>query len=232
MPLGQALVILAKIPLPGRVKTRLCPPLRPDDAARLYACMLEDAASEMASLPRVRRYLFLAPPGEIDTLDARPFADFDRRPQRGKDLGDRMAHAARAAFRDGARSVTIIGADCPTLSAGKVGKAFRELDAGAGAVFCPSTDGGFCLAALAAPGPRIFRGIAWSAPTVLSAVATRCRALGTPFALLPPERDVDVYDDLLALRAWAGAHRRPSCPRTRAWISAAFASRGGAKVSR
>jgi len=198
-----ALIVMAKAPRPGRVKTRLCPPLSPGDAARLYACMLADTASEMAALARVRRYLFIDRPDELVSSDAPHFSAFERMPQLGKDLGDRMARAATVAFRDGARSVAIVGADCPTLSAGKVRQAFRELDRGAGAVFAPSTDGGFCLVGLSSPDVRLFRGIAWSAPTVLREVAARCRERGTPFAFLSQERDIDAIHG----RAAHGADR-------------------------
>ncbi len=226
MPFDEALIVMGKVPRPGRVKTRLCPPLSPGDAATLYACMLADTASEMAALRRVRRYLFLDPPEESGSLRVPPAEAFERLPQRGKNLGERMANAAKIAFRDGARAVAIVGADCPSLSAGKVRRTFRELRDGAGVVFGPSADGGFYLAGMTSPDSRIFRGIPWSTPTVLADVARRCRACGTPFAFLPPERDVDVFDDLVAFREWARAHRSPACPRTRDWVTAYFAVGG------
>ncbi len=232
MPHVEALILMAKIPRPGRVKTRLSPPLSPAGAAGLYACLLSDTASEMATLVGVRRYLFLDPPGEVGSLRGPPYQAFERRPQAGKDLGERMAQAAFTAFRGGAKSVAIVGADCPSLSAGSVRQAFRELRDGAQAVFGPASDGGFCLVALSTPDDRIFRGVAWGTSTVLSEVCGRCRALGLPFALLPPHRDVDVYEDLVALRKWAETHRIPACPRTREWITAGFASAGGVSPDR
>jgi glycosyltransferase A (GT-A) superfamily protein (DUF2064 family) len=143
-----------------------------------------------------------------------------------------MARAARAAFRGGAKAVAIVGADCPSLSAGKVRQAFRELRDGAGAVFGPTTDGGFCLVGLSTAETRIFRGIPWSTSTVLSEVSSRCRALGMPYALLPPERDVDVCEDLAALKGWMDVHRSPACQRTREWITAFFSSEGVAARDR
>jgi rSAM/selenodomain-associated transferase 1 len=219
MTYDEALILMAKVPRPGRVKTRLSPPLSHAAAASLYACLLSDTAAEMATLVRVRRYLFLDPPGELESLEGPPFQAFERRPQTGKDLGERMARAAVSAFRSGAKAVAIVGADCPSLSAGRVRQAFRELRDGAGAVFGPTTDGGFCLVGLSTAEIRIFRGIPWGTSTVLSDVSSRCRALGMPYALLPPERDVDVYDDLVALQSWMAAHRSPACPRSREWIT-------------
>jgi len=224
--MAEAVVLMAKAPGAGRVKTRLCPPLEPRESARLYACMLGDTAAEMSALTRVRRYLFLDPPESADSLRDPPFSAFEPFPQRGRDLGERMRNAAATAFRHGANRVVIVGADCPSLSAATVRQAFRELSTGASVVFGPSADGGYYLVGLSSPDKRLFRGIPWSTAEVLRYAAARCRALSAMFSFLPPGRDVDTGDDLLALREWARTHARPACPRTREWISAFF-GRGG-----
>jgi len=223
----EAVVLMAKAPVAGRVKTRLCPPLDPRESAALYACMLEDTAGEVSSLPRVRRYLFLDPPLAANALREAPFSAFEPFPQRGRDLGDRMRDAAATAFRRGARRVVIVGADCPSLSAGTVRRAFRELREGADAVFGPSADGGYYLVGLARPDERLFRKFTWSTPTVLLDTVTRCRGLSIPFSLLTPGRDVDTGEDLLALGEWARTHARPACPRTRGWITGFLGPGGG-----
>ena len=223
----EAVVLMAKAPVAGRVKTRLCPPLDPRESAALYACMLGDTAGEVSTLRRVRRYLFLDPPESTDFLQRKPFSAFERFPQRGRDLGDRMRDAAATAFRRGARRVVIVGADCPSLSAGTVRRAFRELREGAEAVFGPSADGGYYLVGLACPDERLFRKFTWSTPTVLLDTVARWRALSIPFSFLQPERDVDTGEDLLVLREWARTHARPACPRTRGWITGFFGPGGG-----
>ena len=215
----NALIIMAKAPRPGAVKTRLTPPFSSREAAALYACMLADTAEEMASLPGVRRYLFHGPPGGGSGFEAAPFAGYTLRPQSGGDLGERMARAAESAFRAGAGRVAVIGADCPALAAFRVREAFRELSAGASAVFGPSADGGFHLAALAAPAPSLFAGIAWGTGTVLAEVVARCRDAQLPYALLRVERDVDTAEDVAAFSRWARTRARPRCPRTRRWIT-------------
>jgi len=224
---GNAVVLMAKAPVAGRVKTRLCPPLDPRGSAALYACMLGDTAGEVAALTRVRRHLFLDPPGSADFPRGEPFSAFERSPQRGGDLGERMRDAAAAAFRRGARRVVIVGADCPTLSAGTIRRAFRELSTGAAVVFGPTVDGGFYLVGLSSADERLFRGYRWSTPEVLREAAERCRRLSLPFSFLPPGRDVDTGEDLLALREWVGTHARPACPRTREWITGFFGPGGG-----
>ena len=218
----EAVVLMAKVPAAGRVKTRLCPPLDPRESTRLYACMLGDTAAEMSGLTGVRRYLFLDPPESAGSLRGSPFSVFEPFPQRGRDLGDRMRDGAATAFRRGARRVVIVGGDCPSLSAGMVRRAFRELSTGASVVFGPSADGGYYLIGLSSPDERLFRGFPWSTAEVLRNAATRCRILSTPFSFLPPGRDVDTGEDLLALRDWVRTHARPACPRTRGWITGFF----------
>jgi rSAM/selenodomain-associated transferase 1 len=223
----EAVVLMAKAPVAGRVKTRLCPPLSPAEAKRLYASMLGDAAEEISSVGRIARYLFLDPPAAADATREAPFSGFERFPQRGKDLGERMWDAAATAFRLGAARVVIVGGDCPSLSAGRLRRAFRELREGAEAVFGPSADGGYYLVGLARPDERLFRGIPWSTPAVLPDSAARCRALSIPFSFLQPERDVDTGEDLRALGDWARTHARPACLRTREWLTGFFGPEGG-----
>ncbi len=138
-----------------------------------------------------------------------------------------MLDAAATAFRRGARRVVIVGADCPALPAGTIRRAFRELSTGAAAVFGPTVDGGFYLVGLTSPDERLFRGFRWSTPEVLRDAAERCRRLSMPFSFLPPGRDVDTGEDLLALREWVRTHARPACPRTREWITGFFGPGGG-----
>ena len=223
----EAIVLMAKAPVAGRAKTRLCPPLDPHGSARLYACMLEDTAAELSALPRVRRYVFLDPPESADYFQSPPFAAFEPFPQRGRDLGERMRDAAAIAFRNGAHRVVIVGADCPSLPAGTVRRAFLELSSGASVVFGPSADGGYYLIGLSTPDGRLFRGFRWGTAEVLRSATARCRLLSAPFSFLPPGRDVDTGEDLLHLAEWARTHARPACPRTRGWITAFFGQGGG-----
>jgi rSAM/selenodomain-associated transferase 1 len=228
----EALALLAKEPSPGRVKTRLCPPLSPDQAARLCSCLLADTAEELASLRAVRRFLFLDPPESVARAAGGPFAGFELLPQRGRGLGERMLRAASLCFRRGARRVVIVGADCPALTAGRVHQAFRELRSGAGAVLGPSADGGYYLFGLSSPDARLFEGIHWSTEAVLRETAARCRAAGTPFSLLRRERDVDTFGDLLALRERLASRPTPRCPRTRECLTSYLASQAAGSPAR
>jgi rSAM/selenodomain-associated transferase 1 len=216
---GDALILMGKAPLPGMVKTRLCPPLSPRRAAAFYAALLEDTAEETSSLRGVSRHLFFAPPESKTYFLSAPFSGFSLREQAGSDLGERMANAMSEVFDGGVRRAVMIGADCPALSAGRIRSAFRELSCGSDAVFGPAEDGGVYLVGLSAPAPSLFTGIEWSTPTVLDAILSRCRKAGMTYALLPAESDVDTPEDLAALRRWLRVRSRPPCPRTRRWIT-------------
>jgi rSAM/selenodomain-associated transferase 1 len=215
----DALILMAKAPLPGQVKTRLCPPLTKGGAAALYACLLEDTAMEMTRLKRVHRYLFYSPPGSGRFFRRDPFSRFEALPQSGADLGERMAAAFETAFTRGFARTVLVGADCPVLSATLVRAAFRELASSADAVFGPSDDGGFYLIALSSHIPSLFRGVHWGTGTVLSEVSRRCREAGVPYSLLPPGFDIDTADDVASLARWARTRSYPACPRTRQWLT-------------
>jgi rSAM/selenodomain-associated transferase 1 len=215
----DAVILMAKAPLPGMVKTRLCPPFTRANASALYACLLKDTAEELSRLARTRRYLFFSPPGSEGLFHKDPFSGFVRVPQTGKDLGQRMAAAFETAFARGYTRVALVGADCPTLSAPLVRAAFRELASSAGAVFGPCNDGGFYLIALSSHTPSLFREVAWGTDTVLAEVSRRCRAAGVPYSLLPAGFDIDDADDVASLARWARTHFLPACPRTRRWLT-------------
>ena len=215
----DALILLAKAPVPGKVKTRLSPPLTETEAAALYACILEDTASEMGRLKGVVRYLFFAPPSGKMFFRGEPFSRFTPLSQSGGDLGARMESAFHAAFARGHARAVLVGADCPGLSASLVRAAFRELASSAGAVFGPSRDGGYYLIALSSPAPSLFRGVNWGSSSVLSEATARCRQAGLPYALLPPRFDVDTGADVALLARRAKARSIPAGPRTRRWIT-------------
>lgn len=215
----MALILMAKAPIPGTVKTRLCPPLTPESAVALYACMLTDVAEEMDKRLRgVRRYLFFTPSEEEGRFRSGPFRRYDRNAQRGKNLGARMNHAVRTVLSRGARRVVVIGADCPFLSASRIRSAFRDLSTGVDLVLGPSEDGGFYLIGCSFPVPFLFRGVAWGTGSTLADVVSRCRRAGLSYVLLPTELDVDRPEDLQRLRRRAVRGPEPPCPRTRRWI--------------
>ncbi len=215
----EALIVMGKVPRAGKVKTRLSPRLSPESACALYAALLADTVREIGRLRAPEKYLFHSPPSAGRSFAGPHFREFRLLPQRGGDLGERMAHAVRVAARRGASLAVVVGADCPALSAGRLREAFRELRDGADAVLGPTVDGGFYLVGIPADRPLPVSGVAWSTPTALRDVLADCRARGLSFSLLPTAFDVDTPTDLERLRAWARARPRPACPATRAWLA-------------
>ena len=191
------LIIFAKEPRPGHVKTRLSPPLSPEGAAQLYHSFLQDILEEMARLPEVGLALAYSPPGAHDFFWDLVPPGTDLFPQEGADLGERMSRAFDRGFAAGFSPVWLRGSDVPDLPGTAVSEAREVLAAGrAQVVLGPCPDGGYHLVGLSAPEPRLFRGVAWSGPTVLADTLHRARHLGLEVHLLPPWPDIDTYADL------------------------------------
>jgi rSAM/selenodomain-associated transferase 1 len=193
------LIIFAKEPLPGEVKTRLCPPLSPQAAARLYGRFLEDVLEEMAGLPRIPVVLAYTPEA------ARPFFQNLASPdthlvaQAGKDLGERLQQAFAWGFAQRAATVLIRNSDSPDLPGSLVLEAQEVLASGrAQVVLGPCPDGGYYLVGLKTPRPRLFQGINWSSPTVLADTLAQAGRLGLRVHLLPSWLDIDTAADLQA----------------------------------
>jgi len=198
MPSGLLLVFLRQ-PRAGAVKTRLAAGLGGEAAAELYRALAEEEVRRTA--PRGGEFgrLLCFTPSEARTEIEAWFPGEELLPQEGPDLGARMARAMDQAFRRGAGPVAVIGSDVPWVSRETVLEAFRALDEHDVALG-PARDGGYYLLALARPEPRLFDGIAWSTPSVLSATVERAGGLGLAVRLLEPLTDVDTIEDLEAER--------------------------------
>ncbi|GAB1639905.1 DUF2064 domain-containing protein [Krasilnikovia sp. MM14-A1259] len=188
------ILVLAKAPVPGRVKTRLCPPCTPVQAARVAAAALGDTLGTVtASAARARVLVvdgaYVAPPG-WETLA-----------QCGGPLGERLANA----FTDtpGAPAV-LIGMDTPQLSAAQVDAALAPLGAAGGpdAVLGPAVDGGWWALGLRDPGhAEVLRTIPTSTSDTASRTLAALRGRGLHVHLLPRLRDVDTAPDAHAVAA-------------------------------
>lgn len=199
-----ALAIFAKAPVPGQVKTRLCPPLTPDEAATLHGSFVLDTLERTRTavgkfkLP-IDRYLGCAPSSSLvffKIMEERQAVSlFD---QDGEDLGIRMARAFEHLFTRGYRSVILVGTDVPTLPLERYQQAAKLLETH-DLVLGPALDGGYYLIGLTKPAPALFQNIPWSTDQVLSLTKAQADKLALSTALLPEWRDVDTPDDLRAL---------------------------------
>ena len=189
---GPALIVFAKVPEPGRVKTRLCPPLADGEAAALYDAFLRDALDRYAALgaapggPAVRLYLAGAarePAGLVpDGVGVFP--------QRGRDLGERMLRAFVETFAAGHPSAVVVGTDHPTLPDAYFGLAFDALAEPLTAVLGPSDDGGYYLLGLNEVAADLFD-MAYSHGSVFDDTIERVVENGLAPVVLPAHYDVD-----------------------------------------
>ncbi len=194
------LVIFAKTPRPGWVKTRLCPPLAPEQAASLAEAFLLDTLALGDGLCGWERTLAYTPRGTRREMLALAPPGWRLRLQRGGDLGERLEHAITGLLGEGQAEVTILGSDAPHL-------AVERLQAAAGLlrrtdmVFGPCVDGGYYLIALRRAVPGMFQGVGWSTAHALEDTLRAAERHGLTWSLL--ERDYDV-DDMRSLRRLIG----------------------------
>lgn len=192
---------MAKEPRPGRVKTRLCPPLSGEMAARCHEAFVTDTLARVAAAVagRADRELAVAPGGAAPKLRAlAAVGNWRCVYQEGEDLGARMRSRLVAGVAEGKR-VILLGSDSPDLPAERILRAFSALEE-AEVVVGPAIDGGYYLIGCRDRVPDVFgQGIRWGGATVLKETLARLDASGTSVALLDPWPDVDDWPALVAL---------------------------------
>jgi rSAM/selenodomain-associated transferase 1 len=193
-----ALAVLAKDPVPGRVKTRLCPPCTPEQAASLARAALDDTLEAARATGR-RTVLVLDgdPRGWTE-------AGVEVVEQRGRGLDERLA----AAFEEVGAPCLLVGMDTPQLDPADLDDAAEQLGSGGrAAVLGPAEDGGYWSIGLRAPDPRVFLGVPMSTSDTGRRQYQRLRALGHEVGILPRQQDVDEWCDALAVAALAPDRR-------------------------
>ncbi|GAA2494713.1 TIGR04282 family arsenosugar biosynthesis glycosyltransferase [Streptomyces gobitricini] len=194
---APAILIMAKPPRPGTVKTRLHPLLGPARCAALQAELIRHTI-ELATAHTPRRYLAYAPDVGGDATAVPAGVRFLL--QRGEDLGQRLAAAVTDAFADGARPLLVVGTDAPTLTGDHLTAAFTALESHDVALG-PALDGGYYLIGMREPHTSLFSlgPDVWSTDRVLAATRALARGEGLSVALLRPLRDLDTPEDAAAL---------------------------------
>ncbi len=194
-PAGASAVLLvfAKAPVPGRVKTRLAADVGAAAATAVYRVMGRTVVDAVRVGPW-RTVVCYHPPDALAEVRAWLGGELDYWPQQGHDLGARMDQALRRALASSSRAC-LIGTDTPRVDAARVHEALVALEA-ADVVFGPAEDGGYYLLALRQPAPELFRRIPWGTSRVLARSTARAAAAELSVALLPPLADVDTVSDL------------------------------------
>lgn len=187
----NALTIMIRNPVLGKVKTRLAKGVGEEEALRIYHILL--ARTRVAALAvQVRKMLFYS--DYIETNDLFFNHLFEKYTQQGSGLGERMEAAFATAFAQGASKVLIMGSDCPGLSGDLLHRAYRLLDRH-DFVLGPTEDGGYYLLGMKQPAPALFRNMEWSTETVLKVTQERIAAIDGSCALLPVLLDIDTEED-------------------------------------
>ena len=194
-----AVLLLAKQPTPGLVKTRLAAAVGGAAAARLAEAFLRDTLAQLAAVRAASRTIF------VDPADAAEwFAQLDPAArvvaQAAGDLGERIAAAFEHAFQAGAERVIALGMDAPHVPAERYEEALALL-ATHDVVLGPARDGGYYLIGLSRPTPELFRDIDWSTPCVAAQTRIVAARLGLSLGEVRSDFDVDDAADLERLRA-------------------------------
>ena len=218
IPIMQRLILFAKIPRLGRVKTRLVPPLTPEQALTLYRAFLLDQIGFLGSFSEGHEIELCVDepwrpePGEGELPPGLRLAE-----QGGGDLGQRMLRAFRRSRSEGCAATVALGADAPTLPHPRVLEALCRLGEGCDGVVIPSVDGGYVLLGLREPRPELFHSVPWGGPDVLATTLVRADACGIALDRLREWYDVDEIETLRRLASEletpAGRRRAPRTAR-------------------
>lgn len=191
-----SVLLFAKAPRPGRVKTRLQPPLGEQQAAAVARALLAGAANRLRAAPAGWEAVLCADDPHDPFLRGLAAVHGFRILAQGRgNLGTRMGRACAAVL---ARSpaVIVVGADCPGLDAGYLHQAVAALAGPEDVVLGPALDGGYVLIGMRAVHPRLFTRIRWGSDTVAAEQRRRIAALGLHCRELPVRADVDRFEDL------------------------------------
>ncbi len=228
-----AFAVMAKAPAPGRVKTRLCPPLTPEECAEINRCFLRDTVENLrlatlespgqlvisyTPLGEERAFTGILPPGTLLV------------PQRGDGFGERLLFTAEDLFACGFSAVCLIDSDSPTVPTAEFVKAAQALvlpeeqerpQMAKEWVLGCSEDGGYYLIGMRAAHRELFDRIAWSTASVAAETLERARDAGLACTLLESWYDVDDAASLEILREELAGRRKPGyeAPHTRAYLA-------------
>ena len=199
-----ALVVMMKYPEPGRVKTRLVPPLTGVEASCLYRYFIEDTFDRIIPLARCRDtdkrasiFSAFTPVERLDDISQLLPEGIPLIPQRGVDLGERLENIFSELIVSGYKRVVVIGSDTPDIPLAYIEDAFVLLCEKPGRVVLgPSEDGGYYLIGMDRANKAPFEKIPWGSDTVLRETLAQCKRRAIETVHLPAWRDVDTIEDL------------------------------------
>jgi len=225
-----ALAVMAKAPRPGKVKTRLSPPLTPHQAAQLNTCFIRDTTEnihQVAESSNSAGIVVYTPAGDETAFDNLLPHGFLLLGQRGDGFGERLIHACEDLFACEFSAVCLIDSDSPTMPQAALLQAVEWLSRpGDRVVLGGSDDGGYYLIGVKRMHRRLFEQIDWSTERVLAQTLERAREISLEAELLPAWYDVDDAATLERLRVELGeASAGYDAKHTRAYLDSITASR-------
>lgn len=191
----NSIIVFAKYPQAGKVKTRLGASIGYQLAADFYTVFLRQTLDFARSGGSRKVFLAFEPPDKEREFAEMMPPDCAMFPQVDGDLGERLARAFETSFAAGATRVLALGSDSPTLPPALLNQAFSRLD-DCDLVIGPAEDGGYCLIGLKSVRPELFRDIEWSSNSVLSTTLAIAARMKLATALLDRWYDVDDVDTL------------------------------------
>ena len=196
----NGLIVFAKKPLLGNVKTRLQPEISPELSLEIYRSFVEDTLEKVAGFPETRVWLGCYPDADdpwFRELSIKYKIQLFN--QEGENLGERMERAFRKLEKEPIQFKVIIGTDTPHLPANYISEAFCYLKSYP-VVIGPSRDGGYYLLGIAGSLPPIFDDIRWSTDTVFKSTTRKLEEKKISYYVLPEWFDIDNFKDLLHLK--------------------------------
>lgn len=190
------IMVFAKAPVKGQVKTRLIPALGEETATELYKQLVSHTLNTVTQLNDVAIQLYCTPDTEDEFFQccAKTFA-VSLKNQKGGDLGERMQHAFRNGLHE-YQQVIAIGCDCPQLSQQDIADAINALQQRHDACITPAYDGGYVLLGLKRFSPLLFEKIDWGSEQVMLQTRQQLATAGFDWHELPPRHDIDTPGDL------------------------------------
>ncbi|HWS85702.1 MAG TPA: TIGR04282 family arsenosugar biosynthesis glycosyltransferase [Pyrinomonadaceae bacterium] len=223
-----AIIVMAKAPRAGEAKTRLAPPLTPEGAARLAACLFADTVSSALGAGAAVVVAYAPADGRAAleealrlTLTEEAAGGLHWLEQCGGDLGERLEGVAGRAFEEGFGPLLFVGADSPTLPPSCLAAALEMFRRGrADVALGPTEDGGYYAVGMQEPAAGLFDSVEWSTPRAYDQTARNADRLGLRVLELPPWYDVDTPADLERLRAELSTDEaaRRLAPATCEWL--------------
>jgi len=192
----SAIVIMARSPEKGEVKTRLGPALDAGERRKLYRRLLDGTVERLGNVKGADTLIAYTPAGTEDYFRrcyGKPCFE-----QKGEDLGQRLFNALGHLFEMGYEYAAAVGSDIPGLDSRIAGSALAALKR-ADLVIGPSTDGGYYLIGMREPRSELFKDIPWSTEGVLKSTVTKARQMGMSMEILDILDDIDTPEDLKRL---------------------------------